>query len=98
MSHQGALGKAVHLINSECVAPDGEIISKRRMRSRNKAPSSSFLYVLSLFCDGDKGGSLPVILENEKPVPYSVGLGIMEVEATLLWVCFCTLCFTISVS
>jgi len=28
----------------------------KRMRSRNKAPSSSFLHTLSLSCDGDTGG------------------------------------------
>lgn len=48
MSHQEALGKAAHLINSKRTAEDSETIGMKRMRIGNKAPNSLFLHMLSL--------------------------------------------------
>lgn len=48
MSHQEALGKAAHLINSKHTAEDSETIGMKRTRIGNKAPNSLFLHMLSL--------------------------------------------------
>lgn len=88
MSRQEALDNAAYLINSMCIAQDGERVG---MKLGIRTPDSSFLHMVML-AESTLGrdGSPLVNLENEKPGPVIVFLGLAKLETALQWVCFCT--------